>query len=331
MRTTKGISYRIPALALLTFFTLKAGAQAVPSSFERIEALVTFGEQASPLWGDDDHVQTFFFLIPSSYTRPVYIRVFDPETSGSYDEPAGAWNTTTRFSVYGGIEAYTHPDARKIDPVGKFKSGQLLAVKEFGPSSDYDMAWYSFGPFNPLEGENIKALGGNILKVVVEGLSGNDGNLYKFFLSTDPANNMAVEGANAFTFEYSFRLPESQEVVTHLYPFADEKVESVTQYNFDLDMEGDIFLYTVAKNRHRAASSVNKQWAESNHQLVTAEKNTSLDLQIVKKKNSRNDMVIYVVNQYSEPLPFFSEPIGGPPKYKYNVNVSYNKSGGSKK
>tara|TARA_R110000737_G_scaffold273385_1_gene280252 strand:- start:3665 stop:4735 length:1071 start_codon:yes stop_codon:yes gene_type:complete len=320
----------IAIVSLAAFFLIRpVAAQKIPSKFEHVEALVTFGPEASPLWGDDDHVQVFFFIVPTFFTKPVYIRVFDPETVGLDDEASGEWDTKTRFSVFGGLATYTEPDARKIDPVGNFKSGQLLATREFYNEEQYDQSWYSFGPFNPLEGEEVPELGGNVFKVIIEGTSGNDGNLYHFFLSTDSKTNMAVEGSNAFTYEYSFRLPLSAKVITHLYPFADSKVESITQYNFDLDLEGEILLYTVAKNRHKAAGSVNTKWAQSNHQLVAEEKNTTLDLQIVKTRDSRNDMVMYVVNQYGEALPFFSVPVGGPPKYKYKVNVTYKKTGTS--
>ena len=38
-----------------------------------------------------------------------------------------------------------------------------------------------------------------VFKLVARGLSGNDGNLYRYFFSTSPTTNVAVEGGNAFT------------------------------------------------------------------------------------------------------------------------------------
>lgn len=298
-------------------------AQMVPSSFEQIDYLVTFGPESNPAWGDDDNSQVFFFVIPASFTKPVYIRVFDPSTGSNIDERNGEWNTKTKFSVYGGKGTHSHPDSRKTDPVGKYKSGRLMASKSFSNETRYDNKWYTFGPFNPQEGERADEMGGFVIKVIAEGIQGNDGNLYKYFLSTQADVNREVEGANAFTYEYSFRLPERINSVAHLYPFIDKEMVSITQHNFDFDAEGSVLIYSVAKNRHKADISLNNDWGISKHMIDEEEKNTSMDLQIVKRKTSRNDMVCYVTNQYDEAVAFFSSPIGGPPKYKYKVDVKY--------
>lgn len=311
-------------LTLLWCFSQETLAQAVPSEFENIEFLVTFGKEGSSAWGDDDYVQTFFFVIPKTFTEPVYIRVYDPETGGKHDEANGSFDSKTKFSIYAGHGAHSHPDARKINPTGNYKSGQLVSSKTFGNEGKYDQQWYTFGPLNPLEGEESDEVGGYIFKIIAEGISGNDGNLYKYFLSVNPNENKVVEGSNAFTYEYSFRLPESQKVITHLYPFLDDKVVSFTQYNFDFDKEGDVLIYSIAKNRHKGMASGNLDWAKSIHMITEEEKNTTIDIQIVKYKNSRNDMVLYLNNQYDEAIAFFSTPIGGPPKFKYKVDVNYN-------
>ncbi|MEP3389101.1 MAG: hypothetical protein ABJO02_12985 [Reichenbachiella sp.] len=307
------------------FYTipLQLSAQMVPSSFEQIDYLVTFGAESSAAWGDDDNSQVFFFVIPSSFTKPIYIRVFDPGTGGEIDEKNGKWDTRTNFSVYCGAGTHSEPDSRKTDPIGNYKSGHLLASKTFLDEPEYDNKWYSFGPFNPLEGEKSEEMNGHVFKVIAEGLLGNDGNLYKYYLSTQPDVNREVEGANAFTYEYSFRLPEAVNSVAHLYPFIDQDMVSITQYNFDFDNEGSVLLYSVAKNRHKAEVSANNKWGASKHLIDDEEKNTSMDLQIVKNRTSRNDMVCYLTNQYGEAIAFFSSPIGGPPKFKYKVNVKY--------
>ncbi len=298
--------------------------QMVPGEFEQINFLVTFSPESTTSWGDDDFTQTFFFVIPESFTKPVYLRVFDPGVGGKYDEKSGSFDSQTKFSIYGGKDAYSHPDARKLDPVGNYKSGTLLASKVFGNQSSYDDNWYTFGPLNPMEGEYVASMKSHVIKVITQGVKGNDGNLYKYFLSTQPDRNLEVEGANAFTYEYSFRLPHKSQSVSHLYPFITKDVVSITQHNFDLDKEGQILIYSVAKNRHKGNASANNTWDQSTHMIEEEEKNTSIDIQILKGRDSRNDMVCYVVNQYNEPVPFFSEPIGGPPKFKYKVKINFN-------
>jgi hypothetical protein len=61
-------------------------AQQVPAVEVNIPYLVTFGKNGDKSWGDDDFSQTFFFVIPKYQKLPVYIRIFDPETSGANDE-----------------------------------------------------------------------------------------------------------------------------------------------------------------------------------------------------------------------------------------------------
>ena len=290
---------------------------------ENIAYLVTFGAEADPKWGDDDHVQVFFFVIPEEVKDMIYIRIYDPETGGSLDQLNGVFNTQTRFTVYGGIGAHSEPDARKTDPVGRYRSGVQLAQKTFGSQGEYDNSWYSFGPFNPVEGEYSEQFKGYVFKLIAEGISGDDGNLYKYYLSTGENINRPVEGGNGFTYEYSFRLRSGIGEKAHLYPFIDEEVSAIKQYNFDFDKDGSIKLFSVAKNGHLAAGSADNDWAVSMHKVVESERGKSYDLQIIKPKDKSfdNDMVMYVVNEYDEAIPFFASPIGGPPKYNYVVKV----------
>lgn len=311
---------------LLLFLFLQTFAQRIPNENSNIDYLTTFGKKADATWGDDDHTQTFFFVVPKTQTTPVYLRVYDPDVGGAIDQVNGVFDTKCKFSIYGGKEAYTNKDVHETNPVGNFTSGVLLASKVFGNKNPkYDQNWYTFGPFNPLEGEEVSAVGGYIFKVIAQGVTGDDGNLYRYFLSTEADNNKEVEGANAFTYEYSFRLKEQKNAVTHLYPFIQHDVVSITQHNFDFDYQagdkGRITIYSVAKNHQKGAVSLNDKWASSKHLMTPAERNTTIDIQITPGKESHNDMVIYVLNQYNKPVPFYTIPIGGPPKYKYNATI----------
>lgn len=309
---------KILSAIIIFAFILPIKAQEVPSKDENIPYLVTFGNKASTLWGDDDFSQTFFFAIPEKYSKTFFIRVYDPDCGGEIDEKNSAeYNTKTKFSVYGGKGCITNKDARGVNTTGNYKSGNLLSTKSFGSESTYDGKWYTFGPFNPTSGELATEYGGYIFKIIAEGTEGDDGNLYKYYLSESSTENKALEGANAFTYEYSFRLNEDAKEVSHLYPYIDDKVVSVKQSNFDWDNDGD--LKFVSKKRlavHLKVSPDNK-WATSEHKIVEGEHNSSIDVQFHKNKTNptkRNNIVFYITNQYGEFLPFFTIPIGGVPK-----------------
>src|SRR3954467_6468809 len=80
-------------------------AQQIPSPEEQIPFACTFSKNSDPAWGDDDFVQTFFFVIPESWKKPVYIRVFDPEVGAdmmkiimhSIAKPGSLYTVVTRL------------------------------------------------------------------------------------------------------------------------------------------------------------------------------------------------------------------------------------------
>ncbi len=314
-------------LAMLVAFvamvtTVKA--QPVPGSDENIPFLVTFGGNSLSEWGDDNQLQIIFFSIPSDHTQPIYIRVFDPETSGQHDELRGTWNTKTRFSVYGGAGSCSNKDAQKCNENGDYDSGTLIASKTFGSETTYDDKWYTFGPINPSEGENLPEYGGRIFKLVIEGVSGDDGNMYRLFLSRKADDNVKVDGAFAYYFKYKFRMWDTADQVSHIYPYIDSKVISVKQSNFDWDSDGMLRVISVSKNGVMMTVSGNDEWKTSTHNVDEAEKNTSWDIQMIKYKQrplKNNNVVIFIENQYGELMPFYSVPIGGVPKYKYSIGV----------
>lgn len=309
-------------IVLFGLDTLTFG-QAVPAPEENIPFLVTFGKNGSKKWGDDDFVQSFFFVIPETHKTPVFIRIFDPGTSGKFDEQQGAFDTKTRYSVYGGKGCITEKDARSTVPTGNFKSGNLLATKTF--SAEYDGEWYTLGPFNPTAGENAPQYGGNVIKIIAEGISGNDGNLYRYFLSTSPTKNIPIEGGNAFTFEYTFRLNDNPNEISHVYPYIDDKVISIRQGNFDWDNDGALKVVTVSRLAIHLKKSGDGDWQMSEHEVLESEKGSTFDVQFHKNKAKpaqNNNLTFFLTNHYGEALPFFTIPIGGIPKPKTSIKVT---------
>ncbi|MCF0191729.1 MAG: hypothetical protein HUJ96_10765 [Marinilabiliaceae bacterium] len=305
-------------------FAASVDAQPVPGTDENIPYLMTFGKNTTTEWGDDNFIQIIFFSIPTDFTQPIYIRVFDPDCGGQADELNGSWNTKTRFSVYGGVGSCSNKDAQKCNENGDYDSGTQLASKVFGMDAQYDGKWYTFGPFNPSEGENLPEFGGRVFKVVVEGIAGDDGNMYRFYLSRKQNDNVKVDGAFAYYFKYKFRMYDDASQISHIYPYIDDKVISLKQSNFDWDSDGILRIISCTKNGIMMKVSTDNVWATSTHKIDEGEKNTSWDIQMIKSKAKplkNNNVVIYLENQYGELLPFYSVPIGGVPKYNYNIKM----------
>jgi hypothetical protein len=309
-------------LGAILSFTFTTHAQSVPPVHENIPTLVTFGKDAKTSFGDDDFCQVFFLVVPQDYSGDVFLRIFDPETSGEYDELVGKFDTKTKFEVYGGKGAITNPDAIKENPGGKYKSGVLLGEATFDNKTTYDGKWYTMGPFNPKEGELAKEYGGYVFKIIAEGLKGDDGNNYKYFLSNNGEENTAIEGSNLFTFEYTFALHPINKSVAHIYPFIDNSVVAIKIHIFDFDNDGVLRLISVSKKGTSITASGDDKWTVTTLPITDEEKKTSVDIQIIKNSDVKNNNIaFYITNQYGKTMPFYTIPIGGIPKFKYKIQV----------
>ena len=308
-------------VVLLASYTI-CKAQAIPSEDEKIPFLTTFSKGAAQKFGDDDFVQIYFFVVPEKSNDPFYIRVYDPDCGGQFDEKNVNFNSKTKFSFYGGKGAHSDKAAKLQTPTGNYKSGVFITGKSFGEDAALDGQWYEFGPFNPKEGELQPENGGYVFKMVVEGQDGDDGNLYKMFLSSNKEKNVKVEGANSFCYEYTFRLEDKVGSVSHIYPFVPQGVISCEISVFDFDNAGILRVVSVNKKGDMATSPTEGSWSKSKFEITQEELNTSLDIQFINKKEIKNNNVaVFITNQFGELMPFYSLPIGGVPKYKYKIGV----------
>ena len=296
-------------------------AQPVPGQDENIPFLVTFGKDGDRGWGDYNFSQTWFFAIPKDFKDRFYIRVFDPDTGGENDEQKGEWNTKMQYSVYGGkgVDPEKNEDSRGIRPTGNYKSGTLLTSKIFGVDKPYDNKYYTFGPFIATQGDYNEKWKSYMFKIICGGISGDDGNLYRYFLSRDPNNDIPVEGANAFTYAYTFRMWNDIKSVSHIYPYIDTGIVFVQQSNFDWDDDGDILVVSRIRRGVKVPISGQNEWQVSKIPIEPGEVGSSLDFQFHKKQDflvRNNNVVVSLENQRGDNLKFFSAPIGGVPVYE---------------
>ena len=291
---------------------------------------MTFGKEANTSWGDINFYQIFFFTIPKDYNRQFYIRIFDPDCGGEYDEIHDKFNTKTLFSVCGGkgVDPEKNEESKGLLKGLNYKAGNLLASKVFGNDPGYDSKYYAFGPFNPAEGDFNEKWNSYIFKIVCEGISGDDGNLYRYFLSSDPDNNLSIEGANAFTYVYTFRMWNDFKSVSHIYPYIDTGIVSIKQRNFDWDNDGTILVTSRYRDGISAPVSGQDNWVESVIPIEPQEVGSSLDFQFYKNQEKlvkNNNVVLTLQNQRGDALKFFSSPIGGVPVYQPSIRIQKKK------
>jgi hypothetical protein len=300
--------------------------QAVPGTDENIPYLVTFGKDGETSWGDPHFYQIFFFAIPRDYTGQFYIRVFDPDCGGEHDELKFTWNTRTLFSVYGGqgVDPNLNEESRGLNKGDNYKKGNLLASRAFGEEPRYDDQWFTFGPFNPTSGDFSEQWNSYLFKIVSEGIAGDDGNMFRYFLSKEADANVPIEGGNAFTYSYTFRLWNENQSVSHIYPYVDTGVVYIRQRNFDWDDDGKILVVSRYKQGIELEVSGEDEWVEGRVPIEQAEIGSSLDFQFHKRQDflvRNNNVVITIESQRGDALPFFSSPIGGVPVYQPVIQV----------
>ena len=306
---------RMFLMLVICMFGQQARSQQIPSPDENFPNLVTFGNKADKAWGDDDFCQILFFVVPKTQTGSVYIRVFDADCGGQVDENRDGFNTKTKFTIHGaGCYSTNEKEEENKGPIGNYKAGNILYSKTIGKDTAYDNKWYSFGPINPIEGDLRSDLGGYVFKVIIQGVEGDDGNLYKFFLSTKNDKNQKVEGGNVFTYENSVRLNTTKSV-SHLYPYVDMNTTATIQKNFDLDNDAYVKIISMSNPGTKMVSSGDGGWKESSFPITEKDKNSSLDIQIIKTGNSPNNNIVFsITNQYGKSMRFYAVPMGSVPK-----------------
>jgi hypothetical protein len=315
--------YKALSAGLIILLSSLAGlnAQPVPGTDENIPFLVTFGKDGDIAWGDPTFSQTFFFAIPKDYKGRFYIRVFDPDVGGLNDEQKGVWDTKMLYSVYGGkgVDPEKNEESRGATPTGNYKSGTLLQSKIFGAETQYDNKYYSFGPFIATQGDFSEAKNVYYFKIICGGISGDDGNLYRYFLSKDENSDIPVEGANAFTYAYTFRMWNDIKSVSHIYPYIDTGIVYIKERNFDWDSDGEILVVSKYRIGYSLPVSGQKDWKEKNIPIESPEIGSSLDFQFHKRQDylvRNNNVQITLENQRGDGVKFYSSPIGGIPVYK---------------
>lgn len=299
-------------------------SQAVPGKDENIPFLVTFGKDGKTSWGDDDFNQIWFFTINRDFNQQFYIRVFDPDTGGENDEAKTDFNTRCLFSVYGGqgVNPDKYEASKGLLSGLDYKTGNLLASKVFDVDPEFDNKYYTFGPFNPSEGDFNPRWNAYVFKIICEGIRGDDGNLYRFFLSRSPEADIPIEGANAFTYEYTFRLWNNTKSVSHIYPYIDTGIVAIRQKNFDWDDDGGIIVVSRFREGMTQPISNEDNWEESRFTINPDEVGSSFDFQFHKKQESlvrNNNVVMTLENQRGDALQFYSSPIGGVPVYSPRI------------
>lgn len=300
----KTISLVVATVVLLSFAFVKQGlCYRVPPKDSNIRYLYVFGEDGKKSYGAKEEPQVIFLRVPEDYTGSIKISIYDPDIGGFIDEKSGKWNTETRFSIFGGKHAYSSIAGISEARITDFFKGTLLDSKEFGEDKTFDKKFYHFSPIAAEDGEEVGRF--RYFKIVAEGLSGNDNNVFSLEVSPD-----AVE---AFGYALSLRLSERQGTKMALYPDIPQDASIIIEYNYDLDPTGGTIELISASRAYRIKGSGTGVWANTKIDVSPSEAGKRWVYEITKKRQPNANMSMYLTTGDGSAIPvFFTAGAAGP-------------------
>lgn len=293
---------------------LLAGAMALASIPEtargqeteaREPLFVNYGTAASIRQGDNDHHQAIYLSVPAGTPGPLYVRLFDPDTFNFHDQMDRRNATTeTRFSVFGGDGAFVAApaDAEALTEA-ELTAGTRLAERTFGRDRRTDNRWVTLAEIDPAEGERV---GDRIIfRLLVDAISGPNGNVYDVALSTHEDENIAPPGFEMFGYTSTVRMPR-RGVLIELRFRVPEDQRTVTVGNFDAAF-GEAFL-TTPLAWYPLIASGQGEWAETDITLPERDQGGIVAVTLSGGDEYPNDATFYVHDENGTLLPFELPP-----------------------
>lgn len=310
----KSLCLAITAIVFLSLVFIKQGlCYRVPAEQSNIKYLYVFGADGKKTYGAmRNKPQVVFVKVPNSYLGNVQISIYDPDTTGSIDEKSGQWNTTTKFSILGGKKAYTSlleadeshiiNDKEDINPTNYYE-GDLLTTKTFGNDPRYDRAFYNFRPIDALKGEELD--GYRYFKIVIEGLTGDDDNLFSLDISPD--------NSEAFSFSPAIRLVKTRGAKMALYPAIPSDAAKIMEYNYDLDSTGGSINLISPTKFFKIKGSETGMWANTEIDVPSQDSGKRWVYEITKDRQEHANMALMLLTDKGRLIPvYFTHGEAGP-------------------
>ena len=263
--------------------------------------LITYGKDAGTEEGDDDFVQVIFIRISDTFTKKLYIRIFDADCGGANDSRYhGKWNTKTRFQLFGGKKAYSTYNLTQGAPVKEnIFSGTLLNDQTYGIDPFKDNQWYNFKEISPKEGESINKY--RYFKLIVSGVEGDDGNIFMVTASTHQRRNIPPDSVDLVMYSTTLHLP-SRDVFSEMRVFVPQKTNYITVHNFDLY---SAYIHVVTKFRTDlpVKSSGQNEWMKSNIEILPDETDQYCGIRFKGGREMPNDGTFFITDHNGHLLP----------------------------
>ena len=271
---------------------------AAPALAQETPLSVIYGPTASTAEGDHDYRELIFLSVPASLEDRLYLRIFDPDTGGDHDLAyGGSEDTETRYALSGG-EGALSAVAALLDPGAEdLASGELIREANFAASGALDGKWLTVASFRPDQGELVGDR--RVFRLLVEGLAGDDANLYAATLSLRDRRNLAPDGLEVVAFAPTVRMPDD-ESITELRFMVPPDADRLVLHNFDV-ANGDVTLATALRSVPLGASGQN-EWRETEVAMLERERGQPAAITFAGGQEIPNDATFYITDAAGEPV-----------------------------
>jgi len=256
------------------------GAYDVPRDGAGVRYFYVFGTDGEATYGAEDNELELYIEVPSAESQKLTIGIYDPDAGDTRDwkeNSANKWDTVTEFSVYSG--------SKKLDS------------KQFGRDKAYDRKYYTFGPYDISEGEEIQRR--RRFKLMVKGIRGDDANLFSIRISPDTAQS--------FAYDITFRLMPREGDIMNFYPLVPPRIDKITVENYDIDRDGGVStLYDPFQRiKYDINDSSTAQWAKTVIPLKRVAFSQKLKYTIVKARQRHGHAGLRIFDDQGKPVPIY--------------------------
>lgn len=248
---------------------------------------VTYGFSGNPADGDDNKKQAINFSIPADYNGLVTIRIFDADASANYDAKFGVYDSRFRFSLYKG--EMKEEDFNLYD-----FSNDLLKSLVISDETEFDNSWITFYSYSKASNEE------EYYTLFVEGLDGNDANVFKVFISSSDNENINIPNSIVYSYQPSMRLESTKNQITlRFLPAQDANQISIHTFDFD---GTKISLSTILRDDIKLIENNKAGWSKINFQLNNFEQGKLCGLNYGPVRIDYNDVNFKLLNNDGSPI-----------------------------
>jgi PKD repeat protein len=290
----------LSAILIASLFVLRgASAQQTGVNF-----YVTAGREASPSEGDSLYRSVFLIECTPSVKGPLFLRVFDADIGGRYDQ--NVTPSKARYRLFTGRDS----GAAILSINDPAPAAAPIIDLVLGEDNLYDSQWRTLASFEAPKADSRDSV--STFQLIIDGFSGKSVNLYQVFISSEDKRNTPVEGIRMTAPVTDVLITASGRGVTQIPFFIPRNLKAIVVHNFDAEVMGELFVQSVFREKLPVCVSGNGSSCSSRIQIQENELGTRAALIIAGIRTQADYVQCWITDEAGNILPFFLPPTVSP-------------------